>query len=248
MELLKGSIKTVRDTADYIVVVYQTKSYYGNVIKYDIESVINDLVDDKLIDCAIKKDYDYNATNPRSAKKMENDKYNIGYRKLIKKGCINFSIMANDDFYMPQEYKKGYKKFLANGYNRSFCRIIRYVYSQNQQEKNSLDNVNKSVFFKINKKLIIGYKKDPSPIIIDRNTGYGKNIGKDYVFNNNELIAHHLSCVRINLEDKFKNSCMTNISFHDRLEKEVTRFKIKTIDVKNDFDINFEEFDKKYRI
>lgn len=99
IELLEESIKSIRDSVDYINVVYSNNSWFGEKSDEDVYSRLKILQKKKLIDEIIF----YNVNPSKSHIKNEMAKRNLGL-KYAKEHKVNyFMTMDVDEFYIQEE-------------------------------------------------------------------------------------------------------------------------------------------------
>jgi len=103
-ELLEPSIKSVRNSADHINVVYQKISNWGESCSENLEDTLSDLVKKKLVD----KIYYYTPKN-RSAGQNELHKRNIGLKIAKSHLCSHFLTMDCDEFDHRDQFDKAKK-------------------------------------------------------------------------------------------------------------------------------------------
>ena len=228
-ELLESSLKSVRNSADYINVVYQTKSWYGNNCSKKLFSTLTDLKNKGLIDELIE----YTPNHEKSAGVQEVEKRNLGLKYAKKAHCDFFMTMDCDEFYFEDEMKNS-KIFIVNhDITNAFCKQIMYISPSQQLIDMKLCYV--ALWSKINifsqlkrlKNFIILI--DPTRIIT-RKFNF-----KPYIFN--DINMHHYSYIRKNISLKCKNS--SNTELHS-LDFKNLKNKVSSIDVENYFNINID--------
>ena len=122
-ELLEDSIKSIRDNVDYINVVYQRHSWYGNPAKPGLVKLLQRLHKSGLIDELIE----YVPNYKMSAGKQERFKRNIGLKHAKKHGVDYFMCMDTDEFYLSCQMHSAKREIIKNGITHSFCPIVVYV-------------------------------------------------------------------------------------------------------------------------
>lgn len=121
-ELLEASLKSIRDEVDYINVVYQLKSWYGNPADENLLPFLKELHNKKLVDELIEFEPDLNiwaGTNERR-------KRNLGLKYAKKRGCDYFMTMDCDEFYVSDELAKAKRKIIKNSFSHTYCGIVQY--------------------------------------------------------------------------------------------------------------------------
>lgn len=197
-ELLEASIKSIRSQVDYINVVYQNMSWYGEKSDIDLALFLSGLKKKGLIDEFIEYKPDLNI----QAGSNEILKRNLGLEYAKKHRCTYFMTMDCDEFYIESEFENAKKYIVENDITHSYCRIINYGAEPTNRLINSADYA-VPFFGKINKNSSLGYNgriilADPT-----RQLCHHKN-AKYYVLMS--INMHHMSFVRKNVERKLANS------------------------------------------
>jgi hypothetical protein len=208
-ELLPYSLQCVRHTADYIVVVYQNISNFGNENK-NLLPLLNELKQQNLIDELIEYKPLLNIVDEignylKLGGLNEQRKRNIGLEKCLENDCTIFSSMDSDEMYLSESYKNAYNHFIDLGYDSSFCQMQTY-YKKPDMVVTPPESYFVPLFYNINGKrknlrfeFIHDYqiKCDGTRMI---KAGFPK------VFTRDEIEMHHFSYVRNNIESKVVNS------------------------------------------
>lgn len=121
-ELLEASLKSIRDQVDYINVVYQLKSWYGNPADENLLPFLKELRDKKLIDELIEFEPEpglWAGTNERR-------KRNLGLKYAKKRGCDYFMTMDCDEFYVAGELARAKRKIVKHSFSHTYCSIVAY--------------------------------------------------------------------------------------------------------------------------
>ena len=111
-ELLEKSILSIRESVDYINVVYQTTSWYGNKCDDDLLPALQRLKDAGLIDELIEYTYIHKDGRSGHAPKYEKQKRSLGLNAAKKAGCTYFMTMDCDEFYFKDELENAKKYIL----------------------------------------------------------------------------------------------------------------------------------------
>tara|TARA_B100001057_G_scaffold497146_1_gene600524 strand:+ start:8986 stop:9852 length:867 start_codon:yes stop_codon:yes gene_type:complete len=209
-ELLPYSLKGIRGLAEYIVVVYQTTSNYGNENK-NLLPFLEKLVDAKMVDELVEYEPQLNIVdelgNPYLKKGSVNEqtKRNIGLQKCLDNGCTIFSSMDTDELYHTQDYKNALDSFIDGGYDSSFCQMQTY-YKTPTMVVTPPERYFVPLFYKISGRretlkfeFIHDYqiKCDGTRMI---KAGFPKMYTRD------EIQMHHFSYVRNDMKSKVDNS------------------------------------------
>lgn len=122
-ELLEQSIKQIRETADYINVVWQKLSWYGKPCNENLEETLLRLKDAGLIDELIFFEPDL-SINPSY---NEINKRNVGLYAARRAGCTHFMTMDTDEFYDPKQFRDAWTDIINRNLSHTCCNIVSYV-------------------------------------------------------------------------------------------------------------------------
>lgn len=210
-ELLKPSILNIRKSVDYINVVYQQYSWYGNPAEEKLKEKLEALKNEGLIDELIEYIPDYNKTPG----KQEREKRNIGLEAARKNGVNYFMTMDVDEFYFVSEFEAAKDIIIERAITQSFVPICNYGYSP---RKKCIDSVGGFVpfFAKVRKRNKLD-KNPKTPCFVDKTRKFGHSMGDKYYLLEG-IYMHHMSLVRRSVRSKFINSStppndIDNLSF-----------------------------------
>ena len=99
-ELLEGSIKCIREEVDYISVVYQTVSNFGNPCDEDLVSLLERLKSEGLVD----ELFEYKPRVNKGGHYNEITKRNIGVSLSLGESCTHHMSMDSDEYYLLDEF------------------------------------------------------------------------------------------------------------------------------------------------
>jgi hypothetical protein len=196
-ELLESSITQIREYLDYVTVVYQTTSYYGNKCNSNLLDVLEDLKSKKLIDSILE--YRTVDTLPHV---NEINKRNIGLELSINNGCSHHMSMDSDEFFIKTQFDNLKKVMSENDYDSSYCKMISY-YKSGEYIRIPNEEYYVPLIYKINKNnrfqhgIYCPVEVDPTRRIMSE---------KFKIFKRDELEMHHFSMVRDNIRSKLDNS------------------------------------------
>lgn len=208
-ELLEASIKSIRENSDYINVVWQRKSWFGEPCDENLESLLLSLKEKGLIDECIEFVPDFNI------KPVDNEfsKRSLGLKYVQKARCTHFLIMDTDEFYRPEDFKNAKEYILKHNITHSFCN--QYLYpSINYRESIAAGFyavfIHKiSIFSKLVKDAY-----SPFPFFVDPTKQIPIRLGSKCCFLNN-IVMHHFGGVRKDARRKFRNSA-ANLTLKDQ--------------------------------
>lgn len=199
-ELLKDSILQIRHLVEYISVVYQTESYWGNKCSDTLVELLNELKREGLIDDMVlyeNKQYPiphYNQINKR----------NIGLELSRKHYCTHHMTMDCDEFYVSEQFEN-----ILNWWYDEHPNIVGFA-DYNDYYKSPEFLIDKphdtmvSMFFPIKNNNVQFVFEYPSPVLVDptRRPNYDNYI----IFEPSVIQMHHMTLVRKNIDSKIRNA------------------------------------------
>jgi hypothetical protein len=221
-EHLENSILCIRENVDFICVVYQVTSNYGE-FREDLEPYLLDLKQRGLIDYL----YQYTPKNIEGKARGEINeviKRNIGRDICVKVGkCTHHITMDCDEMFISEEFEKAKEEVITNGYDTS------YVEYDNYYKKTNLV-ISKQGFMKATnqRSITLGYisfivKCDErnygggvSPIFVDPTRTIEC---KDFIIlNSRDIKMHHYSYIRSGEESLKRKLNNTSFKQHEKAE------------------------------
>ena len=197
LELLEPSIRSVRNHADYITIVYQTISNFGNHATLDILAELERLKELKLIDNYIQ----YNPILSQGGHYNELMKRNIGLFDCKRNDCSHFMSMDSDELYLDKEMAYIKEEIEKNDYDASACQMLTY-YKNGEYILDPPEEYYVSMIYKITN---FAFQLNSSfPVLVDPTRRIPcENIR---IFKRNEIQMHHFSGVRKDYRKKLENS------------------------------------------
>lgn len=197
-ELLESSIKSIRTNVDFISVVYQTVSNFGNPCNEELEPLLESLHKEGLID----ELFEYRPNINKGGHYNEIRKRNIGLTLSEGAGCTHHMAMDSDEFYTNEQFKYMKKTMEESGYDSSACQMTTY-YKEPIYRLEPKEEYYVSLLFKIKqgREYVIGH---PFPVLVDPTRRMEP--GNCKVFTRDEIEMHHMSYVRKNIRKKLQNS------------------------------------------
>jgi hypothetical protein len=231
-ELLEKSILSIKDTVDYINVVYSDVSWNGKDKNPHLLPYLKTLKEKGLIDELIEYKINFN----KSGGKNELAKRNLGLKYAKKANITYFMTMDVDEFYIKEEIEKTKNFILENGITHCFCNYINYGFLPTKRLCTSTFG-HVPFFSKINKNSKLT-KNNNIITKIDSTRKLNHFIGAKY-FVTNLISMHHMSYIRKDLSKKFLNS---NAAEHMKEYADLPKtFLIKineiSVDTKDIFDL-----------
>ena len=211
-ELLEYSIKSIKAFVDFIVVVAQETSNYGNT-NPNLRKTLLELKEKGLIDLihwyTPNLIYDKKG-NILSENGYENEqvKRQIGLDLCKDNECRIFSSMDCDELYFADEYCFAKEDFIAGNYDSSFCQM-RTFYKSAEYQIIPLENYYVPLFYKIDKNTKFTFEfVPPYPVEIDPTRRI--KCGHTLIYTRDEIEMYHYSYVRKSIETKIENSSARN--------------------------------------
>lgn len=206
-ELLEHSINTIRDHVDYIQVITQDMSWFGDYVPKDSYKILHSLKDRKIIDeltnfKAFIPLKSYNQHAILQSKEYERSKRQLGLTTCFKNKCTHFLCMDVDEFYVENQFIEAKKYIIENNIDLSAVDLINYVNIPTLHRGYSPYSV--PFICKINSNSKMGRhfftKCDPTRGIIN----LGKS--KTHHFSRGIITMHHMENVRKDLMLKYKST------------------------------------------
>eukprot|EP01091_Cochliopodium_minus_P010675 TRINITY_DN2880_c0_g1_i1.p1 TRINITY_DN2880_c0_g1~~TRINITY_DN2880_c0_g1_i1.p1 ORF type:complete len:329 (-),score=83.95 TRINITY_DN2880_c0_g1_i1:52-1038(-) len=222
-ELLERSIESIKSNVDYIVVVYQKISNFGEKCNPNLEDFLQDLVQKKLVNelgsykpeilpisekkKLLSKNADKNLTggNIESIGDQffnELKKREIGRQKCLSFGCSHFLSMDTDEFYLEEELRRVKEIIVERNYDATACRMRLFV-KKPIWEYFPYDNINAvPLIYKLSNsefQLAAPFKIEVDP------TRRIEPIHNFFMFDRGVIEMYHYTLVRMNMRKKVDN-------------------------------------------
>jgi hypothetical protein len=212
-ELLESSISCVREHVDYVSVVYQTVSNYGQACTADLVDTLIGLKRNGLVDELYEYTPQTFSRDKNNASYNELEKRNVGLNMSRRNGCTHHMSMDCDEFYVPEQFEYMKKVIAEHGYESAACQYQNYYKDSIYLMSGSYDEAYVSTIYKINPDTAFIYRSNNSPVRIDSTR---KTNNKRYkVFEPSKVLMHHMSMVRKDLRKKLMSSTFRKHGFKD---------------------------------
>lgn len=197
LELLEPSIRSVRKHADYITIVYQNISNFGNAATLDILFELERLKSIGLIDNYIK----YVPMLQQGGHYNELMKRNIGLFDCKRNDCSHFMSMDSDELYLDSELAYIKEEMDKNDYDASACQMLTY-YKSGEYILDPPEEYYVSLIYKISN---LAFQLNANfPVLVDPTRRIpSENVR---IFKREEIQMHHFSGVRKDYRKKLENS------------------------------------------
>ena len=207
-ELLRDSILSIRDSVDFVSVVYQKESNYGNPYDPRVDEILDELINEKLVDFAmpIKPDYDeshyelyeivhigaYNEVNKR----------NIGLEISRQKECTHHLTIDVDEFYLKEEFDAMKEAIEEHDPDTTACKMVTY-YKKPTLILDPPEDYLVTFIIKITPTAKFHWNH-PFPVAVDPTRKLKP--GKFIELGRSGIEMHHMSYVRDDISIKLTNS------------------------------------------
>lgn len=192
VELINYNINSIRKQVDFISVIYQTTSYFGNKSNSNQFDILKNTKADKIIHVEpdLNVHHKINELNYR----------NLGLSLSREAGCTHHISFDVDEFCMPKQLEYAKQTFGDND-----CSIIRNDYYYKKPEYLIVPDQELIVTFihPVDNEYFVS--QDPKFKKIET-TRRHKNSNKIRLYEKNEITLHHMSYVRNNIRQKLENS------------------------------------------
>lgn len=205
-ELLEGSIKSMRESVDYVSVVYQTVSNFGDAANERLVPLLNRLKEEGLID----ELFEFKPNVNKGGHYNELNKRNIGIAISQGAGCTHHMSMDSDEFYVKEQFEFMKKTMLEGDFDSSACQMVTYykefIYRLEPKEEYFVSGLHK---INQNTKYVFGHS---FPVLVDPTRRVVP--GKFRKFERSEIEMHHMSYIRDDISKKLNNSS-AKVNFRD---------------------------------
>jgi hypothetical protein len=198
-ELLEKSIKQIRNLVDYVSVVYQITSNYGNSCDSELVPFLQKLHSKGLIDELVE----YTPILNQSPHFNEVEKRNLGLTLSKNFGCTHHMSMDSDEIYLESQFLNTKEIIDNGGYDSSYCQMLTY-YKTWDFVLDPPEEYYVALIYKIkeNSKYVFGAN---TPVLVDP-TRRMSNIAKPLILKRDTIQMHHGSYIRNNMRKKLTNS------------------------------------------
>jgi hypothetical protein len=231
-EHLLASLSSVRNTVDFIVIIYQTVSNAGEGWSDAARDVLEVALTSKLADMAVEYIPDLSLIRQEN----ERQKRKQGLLQCRTARCSHFLSMDADEFYRHSEMENAKLIILQHDLSvttvSSFFHLKRPIYR-------ALDTTNVPFICKINWFTRIGITKYPVQMV-DPTRKIGTFPLRHKHFDSATVAMYHMNFVRMSFTSKLRNTSTTDQNFLNLVDnriKEWTHPNIFNFPNKGNFDI-----------
>lgn len=212
-EHLLASLRSVRNSVDFIVIIYQTLSNSGEPWSHAARAAVENAVSCNLADKAIE----YTPDLGLSRQGNELQKRKEGLVQCRRARCSHFLSMDADEFYRQTELENAKAIILQRRLSRttvsSFFHLKRPVYR-------ALDTTNVPFICVINRFTRLGVSGYPVQMV-DPTRAVGTFPRRHIHFDLAAIAMYHMNFVRKSFASKLRNSSTTNRDFLNLVESRI---------------------------
>lgn len=192
LELLKGSIKQIENDVDVIIIGWQKISNTFNESK-EIESFVNSLPKHYVL-------VEYVPQRNMITTDNEKTKHQLLINKAKEFGCSHFFFSATDHYYKRKEFK--FAKEIAKDFDVTTTSMYTY-YKYPTWQLTPIEDYQMPFICKLYPNTVISSNQYPVKVdpAVRVNT-----FRKFYEFEHDEIMLHHYSMLRVDIDSKFNNS------------------------------------------
>lgn len=217
VELLESSVDSIRNVADYVCVVYQTVSNFGNTINADVEDIVMSLKTAGKVDEIYKYE-----PNQVAGHANEINKRNMGMLLSKIKGCTHFMTMDTDELYDESELMNVRSVVYTGDFDSSACKMLTY-YRSGEFIVDPPEEYYVPLIYKIDDRRFsmnsVGARWSV-PVDPTRRLP----IGSLRLFDRAEIQMHHFSYVRDDIRAKLVNSSASP-NYKDRIDEIASHYE-----------------------
>lgn len=218
-ELLEGSLSQIRAHVDYINVVYQKRSWFGDTMSDAVLPLLERLTRARLIDQVIEYVLPERIDTGR-LHRLNIAKKTLGLKDLKRVGCTHVLFMDVDEFYVPDEFARAKAEVFSRGLTHTACPIYDYNYAPIYRKRDaapySVPFIQRiDVGSHLTRRHGYPCVVDPLRALLYHNPWTPWHYATDRFFYFNTIAMHHMTGIRFDVEKKFKNT-VTNATAEGR--------------------------------
>lgn len=197
LEMLHGAMKSVAPFVDEFIILYQTVSNHGEVdnsVWDQLQFITSKFTN---VHCVF-----YQTDLSLMDKLNELNKHNLGLKKAKELNCTHFFFAACDHYYLPYEFQKA--KQISQYCDLTLTGMFTY-YKYPEWQLTPMEDYYMPFICKLypHTEFVWGVWK--LPYLVDPSVRINTT-QKHYLFEESEIMLHHYSMVRTDLEKKFRNA------------------------------------------
>ena len=207
IELLKKSMKQIIDEVDVVVLVFQDVSNRGQkdeYVRFKIAEIVQHHFTKKEMDKIHIIQFVPNLGI--DTKTNELNKHNLGLKFLKSQDCTHFMLSATDHYYHKEEFKSAKQKALEGNFDVTLTSMFTY-YKEPTWQIEPIESYYMPFVCKIHRST--EYVKKKWTLLVDPSVRINTDASM-YLFKQEEIMLHHYSMIREDIENKFSNSASSS--------------------------------------
>lgn len=217
-ELISPMITEIRSEVDWVIAIWQKKSYWKNDMAIEDQNELVRLKEIGLIDELIEFKPDYT----KYSREQECDKRNMGINYVKSLGYTHVISCDADEIYDIDQFKAAKELILKKGYTITYCSYVNYY---RDFEHYLMYPFRPLVPFICSTYWNYHYQGPaPGPTDPTRRIHNPSNLGT-YVFEDHELRMNHLAWIRKDIRKKLVNWSAKNHFPDELIDKAVKRWE-----------------------
>lgn len=216
-ELLSGSISQIIDHVDVLLVCFQNVSNTG---EHDCD--IERRLAAELPNSHKLRLVHFQPDLSLRTKLNEINKHNLMLSELRALECTHFVMMACDHYYEGKKFAEAKEKAIGGDYDVTFSNMFTY-YKHPNWRLEPIEDYMMPFIMKVHPAGIFRFACQ-YPEKVDPALKYFP-CASHYTFARSELMLHHFSMIRIDIENKFRNAAASVNWSPERVEKFISEYK-----------------------
>lgn len=215
-ELLPHVTKQIRHLVDYISVVYQPVSFFGEQAGPQLMETLEKAKSEGLVDELVKFENDLSLTS----KPNEQAARNAGLDRAIAAGCTHHISADVDEFYIPEQLEFA-KKEMESGWDCSVSGVTNYFKKPTWKIVPNEKHIMPLIY-------TVECRHDMKaqfPFVVERTKRLNK-FDKVRVFKEDEFMIHHMTYIRKDIRSKVKNSSQKMLHDTDRFLVDFDKYQL----------------------
>ena len=205
IELLKKSIEQIYNDVDVIVIVYQETSNRGFKDEY-VRYKVAEIVQHQLIDSKKVHIIPFIPNLGIDTKTNELNKHNLGLQFLKQQECTHFFLSAVDHFYRTDEFISAKQKAVDGDFDVTLTSMFTY-YKNVTWQIEPIESYYMPFICKLQRQT--QYVKKKWSLLVDPSVRINTDSSM-YLFKEEEIMMHHYSMIRNDIENKFNNAAASS--------------------------------------
>lgn len=227
LELLDKSLLQILPYVDTVIICYQSRSNTGNydtrvrefIKKYDFM--------DKFRVVYFRPDL-HSGTKAMNTKENERRKHQLMIEAARSQGCTHFFMSATDHFYNASQFVAAKEEVIKHNYDITFTSMFTY-YKLPTWQLTPIEDYMMPFIIKLSPDTQISKPSREYPAKTDPSVCV--NTWENYrIFDENEIIMHHYSMIRQDIEHKFKNAA-ASIRWGDEVNTFIEEYNNYNIEI-----------------